>query len=71
MNDQENFDAWRSLFAQMLGDDESDLRAHLIDASRLIKAFVQLDNNKSRQRVIELAERLTKQVDVIRKPPVN
>jgi hypothetical protein len=71
MNDQENFDAWRILFAQMRGDDGSDLRAHLLDANRLIKAFVQLDDSKSRQRVIELAESLTKQGDVVREPPVN
>jgi hypothetical protein len=60
MNDQENFDAWRSLFAQMRGDDGSDLRAYLIDANRLIKAFVHIEDSKSRQQVIDLAEAFAK-----------
>jgi hypothetical protein len=71
MNDQENFDAWRSLFAQMRGDDGSNLRAHLIDANRLIKAFVHIEDSESRQHVIDLAERLAKRDDVVRKPSPN
>jgi hypothetical protein len=71
MNDQETFDAWRSLLALMHDEEGKDLRAHLIDANRLIIAFVYIEESKSRQQVIELAERLAKRADVVREPPPN
>lgn len=71
MNDQENFDAWRSLFALMHDENGKDLRAHMIDANRLIKAFVHIEDSKSRQKVIELAEWFAKVDDVVREPPPN
>ena len=51
----------QSFLAQMRGGDASERRAHLIDANRLIKAFIQIEDSGSRQKVIEIAERLTKQ----------
>ena len=53
----------------MRGDHGSDRRAHLIEANRLIKAFIEIEDSESRQKVIELAERLTKKVDGSREPP--
>jgi hypothetical protein len=71
MNDQKNFDAWRSLLALMHDENGKGLRAHFIDANRLIKAFVHIEESKSRQQVIELAERFAKRDDVVREPPPN
>jgi hypothetical protein len=59
MNDK-TLDSLRNLRAPQRGGEESDRRAHLIDANRLLKAFIQIEDSPT--KVIELAERLTKQV---------
>ncbi|EAQ34502.1 hypothetical protein NB311A_12192 [Nitrobacter sp. Nb-311A] len=59
MND-ETLDALRSLLTQMRGDVSGERGDHLNDANRLIKAFMQIADSESRQKVIETAERFVK-----------
>lgn len=57
MND-DPLDGLRRLLLQVrVGGDRAD---HLVDANRLIMAFMQIEDSNDRQTVIESAERLVK-----------